>query len=539
MNLWQSLLAPPMRGARLKVWEDGGFREEPWDAVVAAAERAAAGLRDRGVRPGDRVACVLTNSFDVCAGLLGIWLAGGVVASLPTPARGMAPDAYLAQLESLCAAAGTSQLLVEDAFAAAAPAGGALRFTGFGALGQGGGRLEPDLAGPDEPCFVQYSSGSTSRPKGCVLTPRAIGAQLDMLSERIGIDPERDTGYSWLPLSHDMGLFGGLLIAWSAGTPLTLGTPLRFLRAPRTWLEDCAESGATVTVGPNFGLALSLRALRRATPAERLRLRTLILGSDQVEAALLADAAAALEPLGVPSSALTPAYGMAEATLAVTMTARDADPSGVPIALDALYAGAARPPAPGEHTTRITSCGPPMAGAEVRIDGPDDVGEIVVRSPALAQGYLGEPERTARTFRGGELHTGDLGFVRDGELYVIGRADDMLSIGGRNIHAGEVESRLCRDHAIRAGSCVLVDVHEGGRQRLVVLSEPAVEEFDFATTAHAMRRTAASATGVGINECIFVERGALPKSPSGKIQRFRCRALANGGGPVLARIHVG
>jgi fatty-acyl-CoA synthase len=192
-------------------------------------------------------------------------------------------------------------------------------------------------------------------------------------------------------------------------------------------------------------------------------------------------------------------------------------------------------------TTRVVSCGPPVADTAIRIDGPGEVGEIVVRSPSLATRYLGDPERSAHAFTaGGEYRTGDIGFLRDGELYVIGRVDDMMSVGGRNIIAGEIESRMTGDPRVRPGGCVVIDVDLSGQRRLVVLSEPSAADVDFVAVAQEMRRTAAEVAGVGIHECIFVPRGSLPKSPSGKIQRFRCRSLAaNPEAVTLARVRVG
>lgn len=542
MTLWDSLLSPSRPTDELRIWEEEGFRSESWESVVSAGERAAVGLRKRGVESGSVVACVLTNTFDVCAGLLGIWLAGGIVASLPTPARGIAIDEYIAQIERLCRDSRASLLLLEEVFADAVQLEHGPPVESFSRLAAQGS-LNPCPMADDEPAFIQYSSGSTSTPKGCMLTPRAILAQVNMLIERMDADGSSDRGYSWLPLSHDMGLFGGLMLAWVEGGPFTLSAPLRFLRSPRTWLDDCAEIGATMTMGPNFGLALAVKAARRWPPASPLALHTWILGSDPIEARALEEGIDALEPLGLLPTTFTPAYGMAETTLAITMTERHAKPATLPVAIEALYDSEIREPSgrPSELTTKIVSTGPPVAGTEVRIDGPGDVGEILVKSDSLALGYLGDPERTARAFSDDrELRTGDIGFMRDGELYVIGRQDDMMAVNGRNVPAGEVEAQLARDPRVRAGACVLIDVHTQDRRELVVLSEPAQESTDFQATAQSMRKLAASAAGVGISECIFVARGTMPKSPSGKVQRFRCRQLISAdSSDTLARVRVG
>lgn len=540
MTLWNRLMEPKVPDAAFMVWEDEGFTDYTWADVVRAGERSAAGLRRLGVEPGTRVACVLTNTFDVCAGVLGIWLAGGVVLSMPTPARGMAPDEYLEQVFSLTRAGGAELLMLDAAFAGFVQPPPGLRVGSFGDLTDSG-RLEPSFPDIDAPAFVQYSSGSTSSPKGCVLSARAIAAQLDMLEQHVSPDPERDRGCHWLPLSHDFGLFCGLIAGWTWGMPARLSTPMRFLSSPRTWLDDCADHEATMAIGPNFGLGLVLRAARRYQPSKPLRIRSWILGSDPIDAQVIRDAIEILGPMGVPAEAFTPGYGMAEATLAVTTGAVDQPPRIHEVALDGLYRGEVRAPSgeAGQLVAPIVSCGPPLPGASARIDGPGDIGEIVVKSPSLALGYLNDPRRTARTFVDGELRTGDLGFIQDGEVYVIGRQDDVISVNGRNIHATELESRLGRDERIRSGSCILVDVNENGRRRLMVLSEPAEDDVDFVDTARSMRKLVASTAGIGIDECVFLPRGSLPKSPSGKVQRFRCRELAVGGdGPELSRVRV-
>jgi fatty-acyl-CoA synthase len=542
MNLWDSVFSPATPDAALVFADHTGFHRTTWAALLEQATRSAAGLRNLGVGPGVPVACVLTNSFDVCAGLLAIWLAGGTVISLPTPARGVPIESYLKQLQQLCARADARLLLLDDAFAAGVPNLSALKVVGFGQL-PASGRFDPRLPGHDEPAFVQCSSGSTGGPKGCVLTPRAIGAQLAMLLDRLETEPKRDSCYSWLPLSHDMGLFGGFLAPLVNGGALTLGSPLRFLQSPGTWLSDCAESGATNTVGPNFGLSLMIRAARRRPPTGRLALRTWTMGSDPIQAAVIEDATNILVSLGAPPTVLTPAYGLAEATLTVSMKRFGTEPTWVSVELDALYQGTITEPSADTTamTTRVVSCGPPVTNTSFRIEGSGDVGEIVVRSASLANGYLADPERTARVFTpDGEFRTGDFGFIRDGELYVVGRKDDMIPVGGRNIVAGEIESRINSDPRVRSGSCVLVDVDLDGKRELVVLVEPATVDIDFERTAQAMRRTAAEVAGIGVRECIFLPHGSLPKSPSGKIQRFRCRSLAADSATLThARVRVG
>ena len=327
---------------------------------------------------------------------------------------------------------GSAQLLLlEDAFAAAVVIPGGPKVVGFGQL-PASGRFDPRLPGLDEPAFVQCSSGSTAGPKGCVLTPRAIGAQLEMLLDRLEADPERDRGYSWLPLSHDMGLFGGFLAALVGGGPLTLGSPIRFLQSPGTWLSDCAESGRP-SPSANFALSLMIRAARRRPPTGPLALRTWILGSDPIEAAAIEEATNIIVPLGASPTALTPGYGLAEATLTVCMKRFGTEPKWVSVELDALYDGTVTKPSADTtmKTTRVVSCGPPVHATNLRIEGSSDVGELCSGRPALPTG-ISPIGTTARAFTPEAIPPGDLGFIDDGELYVVGRKDEMNPFGCRN-----------------------------------------------------------------------------------------------------------
>jgi fatty-acyl-CoA synthase len=386
--------------------------------------------------------------------------------------------------------------------------------------------------------FVQYSSGSTSDPKGCVLTMGAIGAQERMLARRLEVDGD-SRGVMWLPLSHDMGLFGCVMLSWSYGMRLTLGTPERFLRKPHTWMEDCVDFGATISVSPNFGLGLAARRARTRPPNGRFPLRTLVLGGERIEWSTLAEAVEVLGPHGVEMHSLTPAYGLAEATLAVTMKRMGERPTAVHVDADAAYRGEliVRPDE-GDGTLAMVSCGPPMDGVSVQTRGDSGLGRICIRSEALASRYLDAPGETRRRFRrDGELVTEDIGFMLDGELYVLGRTDDAIPIGGRNVFARDVELAL-GDCGARQGCATLVDLPDGDTLRLVLMAEPPPDAEDLGALADAMAKAAFDSAGVRADECVLLQPGSLPKTPSGKIQRFRCRALLNGegDGAVLERV---
>ena len=524
----------------MHLWDGQRFALARWHDVVREAERVANGLNRLGVTRGQRVASVLTNSFEMTTGLLGTWLAGAVAVSLPIPARGMKLDAYMSQLARLSRHSGASVVLLESRFAAGVA----------GVDGTVGARLAtPESIASDrrsahappvgtDIAFVQYSSGSTGEPKGCVLTANAIVRQEERLGAALGIGPG-DRGLMWLPMSHDMGLFGGLLLAWSHGMESAIGTPERFVRAPRTWLADCSSFGATFTVSPNFGLAMALRTAGGALPAPA-PLRACVIGSDRISWQTLEAVDSALGDAGLTMRTFTPAYGLAEATLAVTSTRPEDLPKFTSVSLPGLLDGELTR-ADDDHpdAVRVVSAGRPLAEVEVTIDGAGPVGEVVVRSPSLASGYVGDEIRTGQRFAGGAFRTGDIGFVSDGELYPIGRLDDMVAVGGRNVYANEVEHAFGACEGVRSGSCVLLDALDAGAARLVAITESTNGCTDFDELALELRRVAASAAGIGLDECIVVSRGSLPKTPSGKVQRFRCRQLlASGELDVVARVRL-
>jgi len=534
VTLWDELLAPEKLAQDLWEWTGERFERQRFDDVLQAGRHVAAGLRRRGVGGGSVVPAVITNMPDATAGYVGIWVAGAAIASLPIPARGMSIEGYLRQLDELCRLVGASFFLAEERFLELMPPDAPISVepVGYRSLIETPERAEVEPPDPDGTVFVQFSSGTTGDPRGVQLTGRAIDAQMRMLSERMQIDPERDVGYTWLPLSHDMGFFGCNLLAIYTGMQGIRATPERFLMSPRSWFEDCAEMGVTVTAGPPSALALAARAERSAGSTTPLRLRVCLVGAEPVQWDVLEAAVDALAARGLSLDAFTVAYGLAETTLAVTVGELDAPPRFLHVDGDALANGRVEEVDGTAHgARRIVSTGTPVGATEIEID--EDTSEIVVRSPSAALGYLHQPEATAARFRDGAVRTGDIGFARDGELYVVGRSDDVLIVGGRNVYVHEVEAEMGADPGIREGNCAIVESHRDGRARIGILAELASARGnggggageDGAAVSDRLRQIAMERAGLSIDEVVFLDPGAFPKTPSGKVQRFRCREL--------------
>ena len=451
----------------------------------------------------------------------------------------MSVDGYLAQIGRLCAHASVELVLVDEQLSGVLSTEAAgVSVLNFEAIGQAEAIGDPAPPADDAVAFVQFSSGTTGAPRGAALTARAIDAQLSALADAVAVEPGADRVSAWLPLSHDMGLFGCLLLSWYTSMPLLLGTPQRFLASPRSWLEDCAAFDATLSAIQPSALRLAVRAARVKTESDRaLRLRACLVGGERIPAGALDEATDLLVSRGASPAVLTPAYGLAEATLAVSVGAVDEPPRPFAVDGEALLNGQFVEAGGEEQTVRVVSCGQPLRDVSVDIEGSGPVGQILVRSPSLANGYLDDPTTTDLAFSGGTLATGDVGFIHHGELYPLGRDDDVLNVAGRRINALDLEGELSLHPALRSGRCVIVDIADDDRVRYVAVAELADERNpSLPALAQELRREAVSAVGIPLDACVFLPRGGLPRTPSGKVQRFRARQLAGGVDPSAQHV---
>jgi acyl-CoA synthetase (AMP-forming)/AMP-acid ligase II len=471
-----------------------------WSALWADAG-ACAGWIERALPGVQTVAGLLEPTRECLVVLLGTWLAGRTFASLPAPGRGMGAEEYLAQLRALVALA--------EAGVVVAPLdggdrGGDLRTLGY----QDFGRARA-ASGADCGRLVQFTSGSTDRPRGVVLDMAQVGAHTAALAQRVEVGPG-DVFFSWLPLSHDMGLIGMGLTPFASMDPalggareVWLSDPLRFMRSPLTWLRLASDVGGSITAAPTFALDLVIRRLASAPPGLDLSsVRCLIIGSETVEAATLRRFATVAAPHGFREIALCPAYGLAEATLVVTIV-----PPSTPWST-------------GPEDGGPVALGPPVDGTDVRVrtttDGRD---QIEIRGACVAHTFLGRP---ARHSDDGWLQTGDLGFLHDGSLYFTGRSSDRLVVRGRNIDADSLQRRVAEVPGVRAGCCAVIADGDDG---FSVVIEPAGghDQTDMGRLCRAVADAAARWSGVSPGRVCVVGRGTLPKTPSGKLQRQRLR----------------
>ncbi len=505
-------------------------REErfSWGEVYARARRAARALRDLGVRPGDRVALVLRTEVAFLDAFFGAQLAGAVPVPLYPPVRlGRMPE-YLASTARMVRASGARLLvagegvrrLLGEVVAAARPALGCVGAEDLARAGEGWSRS----VSPDDLALVQFSSGSTVDPKPVALTHGNVVAQTASVLEVLQPTPA-DGMVSWLPLYHDMGLIGGLLGALAYPGPIALIPPEHFLARPALWLRALSRHRATITAAPSFAYAYAAARVRDAELAgcDLSAWRVALDGAEPVSAAALRRFAARFEPYGFDARALMPVYGLSEAALAVTFTppgrgwrSRRLDP----VALAAR--GAVE-----EGAREVVSVGRPVPGVEVEVRGGEGralperrLGRIYARGPSVMLGYLGQPEATLRALAGGWLDTGDLGFIEGGELWVHGRAKDVVVLRGANHAPDELEAPLEHVSGVRPGCAAAVGFEPGEEgEELLLLAERSGHPRDDEQVAEAARQAVLEHTGARAHTVALLDPGTLPRTSSGKLRR--------------------
>lgn len=402
---------------------------------------------------------------------------------------------------------------------------------------------EPVLDG-DRLAFLQYTSGSTRAPKGVMVSHRNILDNVERL-DRCLVHDERSVGVTWLPHFHDMGLIYGILQPMYRGFPCYVMPPSAFLQRPRRWVEAISRFKGTHSGGPNFAFEL---CANRITPEQRQGLdlsswAVAFNGAEPVRHRTLASFVAAFGPCGFRADALSPAYGMAETTLMVSVSRQ-----GAPVVryraqaaeLERNRVVAATSP---DDARDLVGCGRGEGVRRLLIVDPHtlapcpsgQVGEIWAAGASIAQGYWNRPDETERTFRaflagsgeGPFLRTGDLGFIVDGELFITGRLKDLIIIRGVNHYPQDIEHTVESAHAgLRVGAGAAFAVEAEGEERLVIVQE--VERLhrhaNLDEIAAAVRRAVTEEHEVEPYAVALIRPASIPKTSSGKIQRGACRA---------------
>ncbi|HET7752650.1 MAG TPA: AMP-binding protein [Anaeromyxobacteraceae bacterium] len=500
-----------------------------WAEVCRRARRAAASLAAAGIRPGDRVAIVLRTEPAFLDAFFGVLLAGAVPAPLYPPVRLGRMDEYLAATARMVTVSGARAIL----------AGGAVRRLLGGVVARSrpplGRRAAEELArgrdelardvGRDELALVQFSSGSTVDPKPVALTHGALADHVETLLALLR-PGDSDALVSWLPLYHDMGLIGGLLGALAYPGPAVLIPPEHFLARPALWLRAMSRHRGTIAAAPSFAYAYCVQRVRDSDldGVDLSSWRVALDGAEPVSLPVLREFQRRFASHGFRPDAMRPVYGLSEAALAVTFCDGAAEAKSVrvdPVALAAT--GEIR-----EGPREVASVGRPIPGVQVEIRdahgrpaGADRLGRIWVAGPSLMSGYLGQAEATAKTLAGGWLDTGDLGFVHDGQLYVHGRAKDVVVVRGANHAPDEFEGALAGVAGLRPGCAVAggLDVDGRGEELVLLVERARTAAGSEPEIAAAIRQAVTERTGVAPREVVLLAPGSLPRTSSGKMRR--------------------
>lgn len=499
---------------------------------------------------GQRVLLLLPSTLDYVIAYFACLYAGAIAVTLD----GSATAKHLARLRSIAADAQPALILAHASTRAAlGPQAAQLGHAMWLDVDAPPSHSADDWRWPgvrgDSLAMLQYTSGSIGEPKGVMISHANLLFQGAYLERLLGFGPQ-DVTVTWLPHFHDMGLILGLLQAAYTGFPCYLMTPTSFIKQPMAWLRALSRLGGTFSPAPNFAYDLCVAQYQpeRDADLDLSRWQVALNGAEPVRKSTLERFAATFAPHGFRREALTVGYGMAEATLAISTTARAQVPRSVAARQNALVCGRVQTAGKDESSCDLVSCGRVERGSEAVIVSAtleplpaNEIGEILVGGGSRALGYWRRPEQTRETFevyladgRGPYLRTGDLGFIDDvGELYVSGRAKDVLIIHGQNHWPQDLELSAERSHAaVRPHFVAAFSVEIAGREQAVLVAELIDDRLDAYAReqiAACMRTAVAAAHDLRVADIVFVAHGQLPKTTSGKLQRQRCKAAYQAG----------
>jgi fatty-acyl-CoA synthase len=523
---------------------DGSDPFVPWSQIHQDALVVAASLQARGLVPGDHVALLGPTSRSLMTAIQGCWLAGIASMVLPLPMRMGSLDAFVDSTRARILHGDAELVLIDDMLAAfyeGAPGDPPIEPLAAVMPGAPGAPSAADWVRPaDDPerlVILQYTSGSTSEPKGVMIPDRVLRANIDASCAAAQLG-ERETMVSWLPLYHDMGLVGFLSIPMTKGCQLVQAAPQDFLAKPGHWMQWISDWGGTATAGPNFSWVLATRALKRMEGLDLSSLTLALSGAEPVDPDAVEAFVEAATPFGFAPGGVFPAFGMAEVAIGGSFPPRgrglvcdsvdrvvlERDRVAKPLLLaDADEALDVR---------RLPLLGTAVPGLEMKVVDPETyldvperhVGELLLRGTSVTPGYYKRPEATAALFRDGWLCTGDLAYLLDDELVLCGRIKDVIIVGGRNVFPEDIERACGGLEGVRAGNVIAFGV-EGykGKESVVVVAE--VRAADLEAVRHAVHHRTLDVCGLPPRDVMLVKPGTLPKTSSGKLQRAKCREL--------------
>lgn len=533
-------------GNGMTTGEPAAPRRRTWGEVHSRALAMAAALRSSGVGRGDAVALLAGDPEMIAPAVQGVWLAGGSITMLHQPTARTDLATWADDTVRVLTMIGARRVLLGSPFE---PIADVLKEHGVTVTGLderlGDGRdgepgaFEPVPVDETDTALLQLTSGSTADPKAVRITHGTLWANAGAMATAADLKQESDVMVSWLPLFHDMGMVGFLIVPMLFGVELVKVTPVEFLSGPLVWAELISRHRGTITAAPNFAYALLARRLATAEDG-RYDLSTLRLamnGAEPIDPSAIEAFARGAGRFGMAPGAVLCAYGMAEATLGVTFTPLDRGMVVDRIDADDLelrhHATPAGDDAPDATVRAFPLLGPPLPGIEVAVTGDDgerlgqrEVGLLRLRGESISPGYLTVDGPVPTKDADGWLDTGDEGYLVGDEVVVCGRRKDVIIVGGRNVYPTDIERAAAGVEGVRAGNtaAVRLDAH-GRRDRFAV----AVESRDAEDAASARRIrdevTSRITAQVGARPYVVevLAPGSLPKTPSGKLRRAALR----------------
>jgi fatty-acyl-CoA synthase len=514
-----------------------------WTQVHEKALRAAGylvGTAAPGVQHGDAVAVLAGDPALIAPAVQGVWLAGGSVTMLHQPTHRADLASWAADTIKVLSMIDAKLVLLGSPFDQLAPMleQRGISYLMLAGLDEQAARplSAPVPVGEDDTALLQLTSGSSAEPKAVRITHGNLYANMTAMMQAGALDPVNDVMISWLPLFHDMGMVGLLTVPMALGLELVKVTPTDFMARPLLWAELISKYHGTITASPNFGYALLARRLANSDALFDLSsLRFALNGAEPIEPAAVRAFTSAGARFGLPETCMVCAYGMAEATLAVSFA-----PLGIGMQVDTVDADAletrrkAVVAEPSDRDVRaFPRLGPPLPGMEVQVLGDDghplgerEVGRLQLRGESVTRQYLTTAGPLPTQDADGWLDTGDEGYLTDGEVVVCGRRKDVIIMGGRNIYPVDIERAAGLVPGVRPGNVAAVRMDTGARRESFAVAVESKQAGD-ADAERIIRKEVTSrvvdAIGLRPAAVVVLPPAALPKTPSGKLRRAAVR----------------
>lgn len=515
----------------------------PWRQIHDEALSVAAALQAKGLLPGDHVAVLGPTSRELMTIVRGCWLAGIASMVLPLPMRMGSLDEFVNSTRARIRHGDAKLVLIDDQLAAFyEAAAGDPPIEPMGSVLPGApnvptaDRWERPAHDPERLVILQYTSGSTSEPKGVMIPDRVLSANIDACCDaaELGVG---ETMVSWLPLYHDMGLVGFLALPMTKGVDLVQAAPQDFMAKPGNWMQWISDYGGTATAGPNFSWVLATRALKRAEGLDLSTLTLALSGAEPVDPKAVDAFVAAAEPFGFRAGSVFPAFGMAETAIGASFPKRGAGLQCDTVDREVLERTRVAKPVeiddPDDlavRARRLPMLGTAVPGMEMKVADPDTrdelperhVGELLLRGTSVTPGYYKREAATQALFHDDWLCTGDLAYMLDGQLILCGRIKDVIIVGGRNVFPEDIERAVGGLEGVRAGNVIAFGM-EGykGKESVVVVAEVRADDLD--AVRHEIHHRTLDVCGLPPRDVMLVRPGTLPKTSSGKLQRAKCK----------------